>query len=165
MARRCFLTFHYKPDNWRVSQIKNMGKVEGQSILSSNGWEDVKKKGDAGIKKWIDDNMVGKTCQIVLIGKDTAGRKWINYEIEKAWNDGKGVLGIHIHNLKNADGYQSTQGANPFSGFTVGADKKPLTTWAKIYNPPYAKSDDVYNYIKLNIESWVEEAVRLRKLA
>jgi hypothetical protein len=32
-----------------------MGKIEEQPILTTNGWEEVEKKGDAGIKKWIDD--------------------------------------------------------------------------------------------------------------
>ena len=162
MARKCFLSFHYKPDCWRVSQVKNMGKIEGQSVLTSNSWEEVKKKGDAAIQKWIDDNMVGKSCQVVLIGSKTASRRWVKYEIKKAWDSGKGVLGIHIHNLKDSDGKQSTKGSNPFSTFTVDNGKKPLTTWAKTYDPPYSKSEDVYDYIKKNVDDWVEEAIRLR---
>lgn len=165
MARKCFLSFHYKPDNWRVSQVKNMGQVEGQSVLSSNSWEEVKKKGDAAIQKWIDDNMVGKSCQIVLIGSQTAGRRWVKYEIKKAWDSNKGVFGINVHNLKDSDGNQCSKGSNPFSTFTVGDDKKPLTNYAKTYDPPYTKSEDVYDYIKKNIESWAEEAIRLRGTA
>jgi MTH538 TIR-like domain (DUF1863) len=165
MARKCFLSFHYKPDCWRVSQIKNMGKIEGQSVLSSNSWEEVKKKGDAAIQKWIDDNMSGKSCQVVLIGTNTASRRWVKYEIRKAFDSGKGVLGIYIHNLKDSDGDQSSKGSNPFSTFTVGTDKKPLTNYAKTYDPPYSRSDDVYDYIKKNIDDWVEEAIRLRGTA
>lgn len=29
MARRVFTSFHYVPDNWRASQVRNMGKIEG----------------------------------------------------------------------------------------------------------------------------------------
>lgn len=160
MARKVFLTFHYVNDNWRVQQIKNMGKVEGQSVLTGNQWEEVKKKGDAAIKKWIDDNMSGKTCQVVLIGSNTAGRKWVDYEIEKAWNDGKGVLGIHVHRLLDASGKASTKGSNPFSTFNVGG--KPLTDFVKTYDPPYTDSKDVYKYISDNIESWIEAAIKAR---
>jgi hypothetical protein len=67
-----------------------MGVVEGQRLLSSNDWEDVKKGGDKAIKRWIDEQMKNKSCAVVLIGYGTAGRKWINYEIEKAWEDGGG---------------------------------------------------------------------------
>jgi len=62
MATKCFLSFHYKPDNWRVSQIKQMGVIEGQALLAANKWEEVKGKGDAAIKQWIADNMKGATA-------------------------------------------------------------------------------------------------------
>lgn len=165
MSRKCFLSFHYKPDAWRVSQVKNMGKIEGQSILSANDWETVKKKGDKAIKDWINDNLSGKSCQIVLIGEKTAGRRWVKYEIEQAWNTGKGVLGIYIHNLKDAVGNKANKGGNPFSTFTVGSDETPLTKYAKCYDPPYVSSENVYAYIKENIEDWIEEAIKLRKSA
>ena len=165
MARKTFLSFHYKPDNWRVSQIKQMGKIEGQSVLSSNEWEEVKKKGDDNIKKWINDNLVGRSCQIVLIGTNTAGRKWVNYEIEQSWNKSKGVFGIHVHNLKDSSQKQSTKGSNPFSSFTVGDKKESMTKYAKVYDPPYSTSTDVYDYIKKNIDAWIEEAIRLRGTA
>lgn len=40
--------------------------------------------GDPAIEAWIDAEMNGRTCAIVLIGNGTANRKWINYEITKA---------------------------------------------------------------------------------
>ena len=36
MGKRVFFSFHYNNDNWRVQQIRNMGKVEGNSPVSSN---------------------------------------------------------------------------------------------------------------------------------
>ena len=54
--------------------------------------------------------MRDKSCVIVLIGKKTAKRKWIRYEIKKAWKDGKGVVGIYIHNLKDKDGKKNIKG-------------------------------------------------------
>lgn len=27
--RQIFYSFHYKPDNWRVAQVRNIGSVEG----------------------------------------------------------------------------------------------------------------------------------------
>lgn len=75
MARRVFYSFHYQNDAWRVQQVKNMGAVEGQPLLSSQKWEDVAKGGDAAIRKWIDDQMKGKSCNVVLIGSKTAGRR------------------------------------------------------------------------------------------
>src|ERR1700722_4594459 len=119
MARKVFYSFHYDPNKWRAAQVRNIGVIEGNSPASDNEWEAVKKGGDSAIQKWIDLQLLGRTCAIVLIGSNTAGRKWISYEIKKAWEDGKGLLGIHIHNLKNQFGQQSLKGSNPFNGFTI----------------------------------------------
>jgi hypothetical protein len=162
VARRVFHSFHFERDSHRVSQVKNMGVVEGQPLLSSNQWEDVKKGGDTAIQKWIDEQMSGKSCVVVLIGNQTAGRKWVNYEFTKAWGDRKGVVGVYIHNLKNLSGYQDTKGGNPFSGFTLCEGKKSLSNVVKAYDPPYSASTSVYDYIKNNLEDWVEEAIKIR---
>ena len=81
MTRRIFYSFQYKPDNWRVSKIRNIGAIEGNKPATDNDWETVTGRGDAAIEKWIKDQMSGRSCAVVLIGQNTAGRKWINYEI------------------------------------------------------------------------------------
>lgn len=162
MARKVFYSFHYTPDNWRASQVRNIGIVEGNSAVSDNDWETVKKGGDAAIEKWIAGQMSGRSCVVVLIGTNTAGRKWINHEIVTGWNDKKGVLGIHVHNLKDSNQQQAVKGTNPFAGITLGEKKTPLSSIARVYDPPYSVSNDVYAHISKNLESWVEEAIRIR---
>ncbi|KQN02370.1 hypothetical protein ASE82_08405 [Sphingomonas sp. Leaf230] len=158
MAKQCFLSFHYKPDVWRVSQVREIGTIEEQPLLASNKWEEIKEKGSDAIKAWIDTNMKGKKCLVVLVGTKTAGRAWVNYEIKKAWKDGLGVLAIHIHNLKDSSGNQSTKGSNPFSGLFV--DGESVT--GKVYDPPFVTSTNVYKHIQDNIASWVDTAVAAR---
>lgn len=162
MARRTFYSFHYNPDNWRASQIRNMGVIEGNRPCSDNDWESIKKGGDDKIKKWIAEQLDGKSCVVVLIGANTSGRKWINYEIVKGWNDKKGVLGIYIHNLLNSDRQQDSKGANPFASIKYGDTGKMLSSVVKAYDPPYSASSDVYGYISTNLASWVDEAVSIR---
>ena len=53
MAKSVFYSFHYDRDAWRVQQIIQMGALEGQPILNAQQWEEVKRKGDAAIEKWI----------------------------------------------------------------------------------------------------------------
>lgn len=162
MTRKVFFSFHYKPDNWRASQVRNIGSIEGNKPCSDNDWEKVTKGGDAAIKKWIDGQLHGKSCAIVLIGSETAGRKWIRYEIEKAWNDGKGLLGVYIHHLEDSDGEQATKGKNPFADFTMKRDNVKLSSIVKVYDPPYTTSTNVYAHIKKYLEQWVEEAITIR---
>ena len=167
MARRVFYSFHYKPDNWRVSQIRNIGTIEGNPVAHDNEWEKIKQKGESAIQDWIDTQMKGKSTVIVLIGTDTANRKWIKYEIKKGWQDGKGILGIYTHNLKDVYGNQASQGKNPFDVFhyenKLYGTKTPLSSILKVYNPPYSDSKKVYNHIQDNIVDWIEEAWTIRQ--
>lgn len=162
MARRVFYSFHYKPDNWRASQVRNMGVIEGNRPCSDNDWEKITQGGDDKIKKWIAEQLDGKSCEVVLIGSNTAGRKWINHEIVKGWNDGKGVVGIYVHNLQDSNENQSTKGSNPFASIKYGDSGKMLSSIVKAYDPPYSTSKHVYDHIKTNLEDWVEEAISIR---
>jgi hypothetical protein len=142
----------------RVQQIRNMGVVDGDEPVSPNEWEQLRRK-DGGIKKWIDDNMAYRSCVIVLVGPRTADRKWVKYEIEKAWNDKKGLLGIYIHNLKCPRNGLGKQGVNPFDQFTF-QDGSKLSSVVKFYNPTF---NDAYGDIKAKLSSWVETAINARK--
>lgn len=154
--RQVFYSFHFNNDVMRVQQIRNIGSLEGNKPVSPNKWEEIKKSGDAAIKKWIDDNMAYRKCVLVLIGEETANRRWVKYEIKKAWEDGRGLLGIYIHNLKDPKTGKSKKGANPFNQFTF-KDKNGKIKTILCHNP---SSTDTYNDIKNNVENWIEEAIK-----
>lgn len=154
MAKKVFLSFYYAEDVRRVSQVKQMGALEAQPLLDANVWEEVKQGGDPAIEKWIDDEMEGKDCLVVLIGSNTAGRHWVEYEIEKAWKAGLGVVGVFIHGLKDPRDGVSSKGSNPFDGVVV--DRQNLGSVVTTYDP---SGSDVYGTISKNIEGWVDTAV------
>jgi len=156
--RQIFYSFHYDNDVFRVQQIRNMGALEENKPVSANDWETVKRGGDASIERWIDENMRYRSCIVVLVGEETHKRKWVKHEIKKAWEDGKGLLGIYIHNLKDPRTGICSKGINPFEQFTFN-DGKKLSTKVSCYNPD---TTDAYNDIKNNIESWVEKAIKDR---
>jgi hypothetical protein len=161
MARRVFYSFHYTQDCARAALVRNMGVVEGNKPATDHNWEQITGGGGKAIQKWIDNQLYGKSCNVVLIGANTAGRKWINYEIKKAWNDKKGVVGVYIHKLK-AFGIQSSKGRNPFDEFTMKDSQKKLSSIVKAYNPPYTDSKDVYAHISDNLQDWIEEGIEVR---
>ena len=163
MARKVFYSFHYEPDNWRVSTVRNIGAIEDNKPATDNAWETVTKAGDAAIKKWIADQMFGRTCTVVLVGSGTANRKWINHEIIKSWDDQLGVVGIHIHGLKNSNQQTSTKGANPFESIGYGSTGKKLSSIVKCYNPAGSTSQEKYDWIKKHLANAVEEAIKIRK--
>ena len=151
MARRSFFSFHYKPDNWRAGQVRNMGVVDGNKPVTDNDWETVTKGGDAAIRKWIAGQLKGRSCTIVLVGTNTAKRKWIDHEIMKSWNDGMGVVGIYIHGLENAGGKVATKGANPFTHIPYSDDGKRLSSIVKCYTPAGSNIKERYAWIKKHL--------------
>jgi hypothetical protein len=156
--RQVFYSFHYKPDVFRVQQIRNMGVIEGNPAVAPNAWESITTRGDTAIKQWIEDNMFYKSCIIVLVGSETASRKWVQYEIKKAWNDRKGLVGIYIHNLSCPTTGTCKIGANPFSHFRH--DGIGLDEIVQCYNPT---ATNAYNVIKYNLTDWIEEAIQIRR--
>jgi len=162
MARNCFYSFHYKPDNWRAANVRSIGAIEGNKPATDNDWEKVASTGETAIKNWIKAQMAGRSCAVVLVGKETANRKWINHEIIAAWDKGMGVVGIHIHGLKNSDGYVSTKGKNPFGFITHGGTGAKLSSIVKCYDPAGGRSNERYAWIKQHLANAVEEAIRIR---
>lgn len=157
--RQVFFSFEYNKDAWRASNVRNMGKVDNTSTLSDNDWEEVKEKTDARIREWIDKQMAMRSCLVVLVGATTSGRKWINYEIKKAYELNKGIVGIYIHGLKDKDGNQTSKGNNPFYNIFIGNNNERLSKYVRCYEPPYSSSKYVYQGIENNIEELIEEAI------
>jgi hypothetical protein len=149
-----FYSFHFDHDVFRVQQIRNMGVIDGNVPVSANEWEQLKRKGDAAVERWIDDNMKYKRCVVVLIGSDTANRRWVRYEIKKAWDDGRALLGVYIHNLKCPRTGTCGRGANPFDHFTVAG--RPMAGLVQVHDP---SSWDAYNDIARNMQNWVSSAI------
>jgi len=150
MVRKVFYSFHFDNDNWRAGQVRNIGAVEGDKPVNGNKWEDVKSKSDTAIKAWIDDNLKDKSCLVVLIGEKTSERKWVIYEINRAWELGKAVCGIYIHKLEDVYGKQSSKGKNP------------LSSHIPVFESDYSLSKYVYDDIKSNIADLVEKAIKVR---
>jgi hypothetical protein len=163
--RKIFYSFHYDNDVFRVQQIRNIGVLEGDEPVSVNTWETIKRGGKGAIEKWIEDNLKNKTCLVVLVGSQTSTREWVNYEITRAWNLGKGVFGIYIDDLidprfsKTPPYYgRSNRGVNPFDHIKFDNGSK-LSSIVPCYSPPSA---DTYKYIAANMENWVELAIAQR---
>lgn len=156
-TQKVFYSFHFNNDVMRVQQVRNIGVIEDNKPISAQAWEEAGKT-SGGIEKWIDNEMKNRSCVVVLVGSETSERPWVQYEIKKAWNDGKGLFGIYIHNLKCPRNGKSSQGKNPFNKFSVGQTN--LSSIVKCYNPD---PNDAYNSIANNIENWVAAAIQDRK--
>jgi len=157
MARRAFFSFHFERDAWRAGQVRNSNVTQPvNGYIDGAQWEEVKKKGDKAIKNWIDSQLKGTSVTVVLIGKETANRKYVKYEIEESLKKGNGLLGIYIHNVKNANGEKDLKGSNPLDNYTVTVNDRvrKASNYYKTYTWSAAKG---YN----SFADWVEEAAKL----
>jgi len=154
MARQTFFSFRYKKDNWRASIVRNSWVTQDRKasgFFDSAEWEEVKKKNNSDIEKWIDSQLNGTTVTVVLIGSDTAGKQWIDYEIKSSHKKGNGILGIYVHNVKDSNEKTTTKGNNPFDSWTF---KKQGTV---VTYPTYDwVNDDGYK----NLGGWIEKAAK-----
>ena len=150
-----FYSFHFSNDVMRVQQIRNIGSIEGNPPVSPNEWERLKRSGENAVQKWIDDNMKYKRCVVVLIGSETASRPWVRYEIERAWNQGKALLGIHIHNIRCPRNGTCQKGKNPFDEFTFN-DGSKLSSVVPCYDP---NPSQAYRDVANNIATWINSAI------
>ena len=84
MSIKVFFSYHHKLDHWRASQIRAAAPVEANTPAVDKEWERVTEKGEFATERWINAQLYARSWLMVLIGPANAGRKWINYEINKA---------------------------------------------------------------------------------
>ena len=157
MARKIFFSFHYERDAWRAGQVRNSNVISSEDqygFIDAADWESIKKKGNAAIERWIEDQLKNTSVTAVLIGTETASREWVQQEILKSWNRGNGIVGIRIHNIKDQDQKTDTAGRNPFDDFKLPGGTL-LSSVCKTY-------DWVINDGRKNMGTWADEAAEIR---
>lgn len=154
-----FYSFHYDRDFFRVQQIRNMGALEGQKIANAQDWESVKKRGDAAIEKWIADQMAYKSAVVVLVGAQTANRKWVRREIAYAWDNKKPLVGVRIHGLADANSRTDVRGENPFKAVTLKGGGS-VGDYVSLHTPSGTTSKAVYADIKASLATWAKNAYK-----
>src|ERR1700739_48551 len=126
MARSVFFSFAYSDvKNFKVNVVRQswLLKNKEETFVDGSIWEKSKTKGDEYIKKVIDNGLKDTSVTAILIGDETANRRWINYEVIKSFDKGNGILGIHINRIKGTTGL-TARGLNPLDrlGFQISED-------------------------------------------
>ncbi len=158
MARRVLFSFHYEAVVWRAGQVRNHWVTkdrESAGFWDAATWEAVKKKGDAAIEKWIDDQLYGTSVTVVLIGAETATRPYVGYEIKQSHDKGNGLLGINIHNLKDSNSRTTTKGVNPLSNWHIQQNGQKA-----LLSNIYSTYDWVNDDGRTNMGNWIEAAAK-----
>lgn len=105
-----FISHHHKDDQ-EVSRLTK--------LLNDNGWDvrnssirakpanqerlDKKQIPEQTLKRLLRMKISWASTVVVLIGGETASRKWVNWEIEQAHKQGKNIVGVYAQGAKESD--------------------------------------------------------------
>ncbi len=143
MARHVFFGFKYKPDVSRAMVVRKSWVTQGKTaagFIDAADFEEVKKKGYAAIKKWIDGQLEGTSVTVVLVGAKTCSSRWVKYEIKESEKRGNGLLGIDVSKIKDLQGNTTERCGKIPTGYS-------FYLWFK---------NDGYN----NMGDWIEKAAK-----
>lgn len=106
--KNVFVSHHHK-DDASVDGLTNMLSGKGYQLRNSSirvkpenqSRIDNKKVSDNTIKRLLRMKMRWASQVIVVIGKETHQRDWVNWEIETAHRLGKPIIGVYENGLKD----------------------------------------------------------------
>ena len=143
--RRVFFSFKYD-DVWQSNIVRNSWILASSTERQAFGFVDaaereaLKRKGDAAIARWIRQQMSGTSVTVVLMGARTCESRWVRFEIEESVRERKGLLGIRIHEIKNASQEKWTDSS--YSLVEIGLNSVPENMFDKFLVTRGTKIDD-----------------------
>ena len=158
MARNVFFSFHYDNDVWRANVVRNSWVTKSDrtaaGFIDSADFEELKKKGESAVKKWIDEQLLGTSVTAVLIGSETLQRPFVLYELQQSYKRGNGILGVYIDQIKDQSGNTTTRCG--IYGVEVGKDSNGDTVYFTKYTSYDWTSGNGYE----NLGDWIEAAAK-----
>lgn len=95
---------HYGKDDKHVQSLKERLKGQGYNIrnfsVDSTNHKDGRKPSRPVIERLLRMRINWSSTFICLVGPKTHTREWVNYEIEKAVEQGKRIIGVYTHGSK-----------------------------------------------------------------
>lgn len=159
MVRRVFFSFHYANDIARVHHVRDTWLTRrgsaGPCFEDGSLWERIPTRDDDLLRQKIDIALRDTSVTVVLIGTETAHRKYVTYEIEQSLMRGHGLLGVHVHQIRDSYGRTAKKGPNPLDKLLIPGTFAPLSTVFETYD--WVNDDGPHN-----LGQWIEVAAHKR---
>lgn len=156
---RVFFSYHYAKDICRVRQVRTTWLAKrdesGRWFEDGSLWEKAATRDDSALRKMIDHALDHTSVTVVLIGAETAYRKYVTYEIQQSLMRGNGLLGVYIHQLPDGSGMTAKKGPNPLDKLTIPGTDQVLSTLFETF-------DWVDDNGAENLGGWVKAAASRR---
>jgi hypothetical protein len=130
MAHKVFVSFHHANDQAKADHLKTKHGNDNTLIDRSLDAEIESDNDDYILGQIRTNHLKGSTVTIVLIGSETSGRKWVDWEIYSSLrpygsHKRNGLLGIY---LPTAGGTPARLQDNIDSGYAVTMNWRDLST-------------------------------------
>jgi len=99
--KNVFISHHSKDDD-HIQQMKDLLYSKGYTIKNSSvdSTKPNRLTSEAAIKRLLKLRIHWAGTFICLIGPETHSRKWVDWEIKKAHQKGKRIIGVFVHGAK-----------------------------------------------------------------
>ena len=117
MARRTFFSFHYKSDVQRAQVVGQAWMTQDREevgFFNSSAFEKAERTNPETLKAFLVAEMKGSSVVCVLVGSDTAFRRWVRFETFRGIWDERGLLAVRINGIAGWDRRTAVAGPNPF---------------------------------------------------
>jgi hypothetical protein len=140
MARRTFFSFHYKPDVNRAWVARNswvtkvaLGQRDDAGFFDSSVFEAKQRESDDALKVFLRQGLDNTTVTCVLVGQQTALRRWVRYEIFRSFMRGNGLLAVRINTIASFNNPATAAGPDPFASlaFWIYGDRLRFKEYMK----------------------------------
>lgn len=108
IKKNVFISHHHKDDALvdKLTSLlsKNGCEIRNSSIRAKPANQARLDKGlikDSTIQRLLRMKMKWAGTVVVIVGKETHARPWVNWEIKEAQRQGKNIVGIYEHGLKD----------------------------------------------------------------
>lgn len=100
VKRRVFVSYHHGGDQQYYNAFSNMFHDTYEALFDNS----LERKIDSDNSEYVlrkirEDYLTGTSCTIVLVGRDTWGRKFVDWEIDATLSKQHGLLGLQLPSL------------------------------------------------------------------
>ncbi|MBW2570427.1 MAG: TIR domain-containing protein [Deltaproteobacteria bacterium] len=101
MGRKVFVSYSHRLDQTVADDFRSIFSDERDAFIDKSIREDIGELGNETIKSRLSTLIRDASVTVVLIGQDTGGRSWIDWEIYNSLRQGfqnerNGLLGVRI---------------------------------------------------------------------